>query len=214
MERAFATSVGAGMLDLLRFGVPMGAAPVLQWLRDKARERLMLYLRAAGRGAAAAEVITPTPEEAAAWVEGIPPLTGQAMSAGLLSRWFGSLAPALERAAEKECCTPVDWLCKLGEGWQQLGRLCFHLAENAGEDAQNCPFSFLATFVHKVGPDDKPRHAPLGLAARLLANDHAALSDLLRPLRQLAQEDRFWAQIINSGDVYKPCAWGDRKSVV
>ena len=200
------------MLDLLRFGVPMGAAPVLQWLRDKARERLMRYLRAAGRGEEASAVLPPTAEEAAAWTEAMPPLAGQEMSAGLLVRWFGSLAPALTRAAEKECCTPVEWLGKLGEGWQQLGRLCFHLAENAGEDAQNRPFAFLATFVHKVGPDDKPRHAPLGLAARLLANDHAALSDLLRPLRQLAAEDGFWSQVINSGDVYKPCAWGPQQA--
>lgn len=200
------------MLDLLRFGVPMGAAPVLQWLRDKARERLVLYLRAAGRGETAAEVIPPTAGEATVWLEGMPPLAGQAMSTGLLTRWFSSLAPALERAAVKECCTPVEWLCKLGEGWQQLGRLCFHLAENAGEDALNHPFAFLATFVHKVGPDDKPRHAPLGLAARLLANDHAALGDLLRPLRKLAEEDVFWARVINSGDVYKPCAWGPRQA--
>ncbi|MBR4311150.1 MAG: hypothetical protein IKT79_08975, partial [Akkermansia sp.] len=50
LERAFAASAGRGMLDLLRYGIPAGAEPVLAWLRERARERMMAYLAALRRG--------------------------------------------------------------------------------------------------------------------------------------------------------------------
>ena len=38
LERAFAVSAGRGMLDLLRYGLPAGAEPVLAWLRERRLE--------------------------------------------------------------------------------------------------------------------------------------------------------------------------------
>ena len=45
LERAFARSAGAGMLDLLRHGLPLGAGPFPAWLREKAQELLMQPLQ-------------------------------------------------------------------------------------------------------------------------------------------------------------------------
>ena len=207
LERAFAASPGRGMLDLLRYGLPAGAAPVLAWLRERTRERMMQYLRALRRGEDAAAVLSTPPAQAAALLDAMPPVGGEAVCAADIVAWFESLGAALEWLAGRECCTVEQWLCRLGEGWQQLGMLCFHLAENAGEAAETAPFAFLATFVHKVGQDGRARHAPLGLAARLLAEDSAALLDLLRPLRQVAAQSPFLAELINSQAVYKPCGW-------
>ncbi|MBQ8899808.1 MAG: hypothetical protein IJY72_02520, partial [Akkermansia sp.] len=210
LERAFAASAGRGMLDLLRYGLPAGAAPVLAWLRERARERMMLCLRAMRRGESSAAALSVTPAQAADLLEGLPPLGGDAVSAADVAGWIASLGPALDWLAARECCTPEQWLCRLGEGWQQLGMLCFHLAENAGDAAESAPFAFLATFVHKVGQDGRARHAPLGLAARLPAADSAVLLDLLRPLRQVAAQSPFLAELINSQAVYKPCGWSAR----
>lgn len=212
LERAFSRSVGHGMLDLLRFGLPVGAAPILAWLRERAHRAMTVYLRALHRGDdAPGGVLRPAPAEAAALLEGMPPLYGGAVSVGMLADWLASLEAALADLAARESCTPEGWLERLGEGWQQLGKLCFHLAENAGESAPEAPFAFLATFVHKVGQDGKPRHAPLGMAVRLLAGDRAALLALLRPLRQVAEKSDFLAQLINSRAVYKPCGWSARQ---
>ncbi len=213
LERALATSPATGMLDLLRYGPPAGADAALRWLHSRIRERAQLFLRALRRGDDhAAALLCPTPTEAARWLESLPPLAGAPVSAATLCAWFSGLLPALERAAAHEACTVEEWLSRLGEGWRQLGHLCFHLAENAGENAHEQPFAFLATFIHTVGQDGKPRHAPLGLAPRLLANDRAALLALLYPLREAARQSPFLAELIDSQSVYRPCAWSARQA--
>ncbi|MBR2313472.1 MAG: hypothetical protein IKA55_01320, partial [Akkermansia sp.] len=210
LERAFARSAGAGMLDLLRHGLPLGAGPFPAWLRERAQELLMQHLRRLRRGDDAAPQLSA--QQAAAWLEGMPPVYGGSVTAGMLCEWFASLGPALAWQAERELTTPEKWLESLGEGWQQLGTLCFHLAENGGEGAETHPFAFLATFIHRAGQDGKPRHAPLALARQLYAGDAGTLATLLRPLQQAAAEHPFLNQLINSGEVYKPCAWGPRQA--
>ena len=212
LERAFASSAGRGMLDLLRYGLPSGAAPILGWLQERARRSMEHYLRALRRGEEPQHALQLSGAEATKLLEAMPAIEGLPVSAGMLQEWHASLHPAVEWLAARECCTPEAWLSRLGEGWQQLGMLCFHLAENAGENAQEAPFAFLATFVHKAGQDGKPRHAPLGLAARLLAGDNAALLALLRPLQQAAAGNAFLAELINSQAVYKPCGWSTRQA--
>ena len=198
------------MLDLLRHGLPLGAGAFPAWLREKAQELLMAHLRRLRRGEDAAPQLSQP--QAAAWLEGMPPVYGGTVTTGLLVEWFGTLGEALAWQAERELTTPEKWLASLGEGWQQLGTLCFHLAENGGEGAESHPFAFLATFIHRAGQDGKPRHAPLALARQLYANDVAALTALLRPLQQAAAGNSFLHELINSGGVYKPCAWGPRQA--
>ncbi len=215
LERAFARSAAVGMLDLLRFGLPVGAGPELVWFHARVRERLLGFLRARRQGQPeeqALALLTPTAAESAAWLEGMPPLAGVPVSASMLRRWFAELGSALCAAAVRDACSPEEWLSRLGEGWRQLGSLCFHLAENAGEGAADAPFAFLATFIHTVGQEGKPRHAPLGLAPRLLAEDKEGLLSLLRPLRQAAESSPFLAELINSQAVYRPCAWNARQA--
>ena len=210
LERAFARSAGAGMLDLLRHGLPLGAGAFPAWLRERAQELCMLYLRRLRRG----EVAFPqlSAQQATAWLEGMPPVYGGTVTTGMLVEWFGSLEPALAWQAERELTTPEKWLESLGEGWLQLGKLCFHLAENGGEGAETHPFAFLATFIHRAGQDGKPRHAPLALARQLYANDVDSLTTLLRPLQQAAAGNSFLNELINTGAVYTPCAWGPRQA--
>lgn len=212
LERAFAVSAGRGMLDLLRYGVPAGGGVVMAWLCERARERMMAYLRALRRGEDPRTALRVTPTELLRLYDSLPPLEGTPVAAGHVAAWLESLHDAVEWLAARECCSVEDWLGRLGEGWQQLGVLCFHLAENAGDAAQEAPFAFLATFVHKAGHDGKARYAPLGLAPRLLAGDSAALLDLLRPLRQVAAQNSFLADLINTQAVYKPCGWGARQA--
>lgn len=213
LARAAAYLPAAGLLDMVRFGLPAGASPAMAWLRERAQAQLMHYLRALRRGEEVnAQTMTPDARTAAAWLEAMPPLHGAPVSAGMLQTWFGGLELALQRAAARECCTTEECLCRLGEGWRQLGTLCFHLAENAGEGAEAAPFAFLATFIHKAGADGRPRHAPLGMAAQLCANDRNALLALLRPLQQVAEKSPFLRELIDSRGVYKPSGWSARQA--
>ncbi len=212
LERAFAASAGRGMLDLLRYGLPVGAEPVLAWLRARAGERMMAYLAALRRGEEPQSALHIPAAALLRLYDSLPPVAGVPVAVGDIVAWLESLHGAVEWLAARECCSVEEWLGRLGEGWQQLGMLCFHLAENAGDASQEAPFAFLATFVHKAGQDGKAKHAPLGLAPRLLAGDSAALLSLLRPLKQLAAQNDFLAELINSQAVYKPCSWGARQA--
>ena len=206
-EKAFSRSAAMGMLDLVQHGLPVGADAALSWLQEQARQRLMRYFRALRRAdTAAAAQLTVSPKEAAAMLESLPPLHQSSVCAGDIRTWFEGMELALHDKAALAGCSVTEWLCRLGEGWQQLGMLCLHLAENGGADAAEAPFAFLATYIHKAGQDGKPRHAPLGLAAQM--NDNAALAALLRPLQQVAAQSPFWQQLIRSGDIYRPLRLG------
>ncbi len=212
LERAFGVSAGRGMLDLVQHGLPADAAPVLGWLREKARHLLMQWLRALRRGEHPG-ILLPPAAELAGWLESLPPIHGAPVSATHLHAWFTSLEPALHQLAERAGISPEEWLNRLGEGWQQLGMLCFHLAENGGDTAPLAPFAFLATFVHKVGQDGAARHAPLGLAPQLAGkSSSAALLSLLQPLKQAAAQHDFLRELIDSGAVYRAEAWNARKA--
>ena len=76
LERAFARSAGAGMLDLLRHGLPLGAGAFPAWLREKAQELLMQHLQRLRRGDDTAPQLSP--QQATAWLEGMPPVYGGA----------------------------------------------------------------------------------------------------------------------------------------
>ncbi len=213
LERAFSAGAGRGMLDLLRYGVPPAASPLLHWLRQKAGELMVACLRGLRRGDSLSSFPLPADAELARWLESMPPPGTGELSVSLLRDWLSQLPVALAELARRECCSPEQWLSRLGEGWQQLGAVCFHLAENDGENAAAAPFAFLATFVHKVGHDGKARHLPLGYAATELANDHAALLEILRPLQAAAAQSAFLNELINSQEVYKPCAWTPRRAL-
>lgn len=117
LERAFAVSVGRGMLDLLRFGLPIGANPALAWLREKAQKQMMLYLRILRRGEEPTTALHLPMAEAAAWLDSMPPIMGDiSITASQIVSWVESLEPALKWLAMRESCTPEAWLCRLGEG--------------------------------------------------------------------------------------------------
>lgn len=216
LEAAFKQGAAYGMLDLLQHGLPIGSDALLTWLREQTLLHVMQYLKLLRQGTAddeARAALVPTQQDSADLLEEMPPLHAGSVCSGDIIRWFSGLWDALRhRTAQQGARTVEEWLSRLGEGWQQLGTLCFHLAENAGENATVAPFAFLATCVHRAGNDGTPRHIPLGLAARQCGEDTAALADLLRPLQRAAAGSDFLQQLINSGQIYAPCAWTARQA--
>lgn len=209
---AFARGVGEGLLDAFIHDLPLAAPPALEALREHARHVAAQWLKRARAGDAATAPCLPSPEEAAAWLGALPPLEGAPLGAETLRDWMEEFLSAFIRRAHNEGKDPVDWLSRLGEGWAQLGRLCFHLAENGNDTTGRQPFAFLATFVHRVGQDGKPRHMPLGLALRAYENDRVSLLALLKPLREAAAESPFLAALTESGSIYRPLAWSAREA--
>ncbi len=212
LARALASGVGEGLLDSMMFELPPAAPPALAFLRDKARLTAETWLRLARAGIAEDSRCLPSPEEARAWLNSLPPILGAPVTASLLRAWMHEFLAALHRRAARDHKDTADWLSELGEGWSRLGRLCFHLAENADDATGRRPFAFLATVIHKIGADDKPRHMPLGLALRACEQDREHLLALLKPLRQAASRSPFLASFIDSGAIYRPQTWSAQEA--
>ena len=75
--------------------------------------------------------------------------------------------------------------------WQQVGRVCFHLAENKGDP--RFPFAFLATYAPRLSRAGRVTYQPLGRALQEYAGarNKKALINLLSPVQRGGGKDRF-----------------------
>lgn len=70
-----------------------------------------------------------------------------------------------------------SWVRSLGPDWKEVGKVGFHLAENRNDRDGTHPFLFLATFIHRPGEGEKPRHLPLGAALKAFARRAGRVAD-------------------------------------
>ncbi|MHB8902550.1 MAG: DEAD/DEAH box helicase [Thermoguttaceae bacterium] len=96
--------------------------------------------------------------------------------------------------------------------WHQVGRVCFHLAENRSDP--DYPFAFLATYAPTVSRTAKVQYQPLSRALQEYAGarNKTALVKLLSPVHQASQKSQFVRQLVESGDIYHPLAWTPREA--
>jgi len=163
-------------------------------------------------GAADTAVQAPATAELERLILSAPPIQGgEYLSAGLLrgiwdglNGWLqdalgqdGGLERLIERRAPK---------------WRQVGRVCFHLAENKNDPAM--PFAFMATYTSGLGGGGYLKHLPLGTALQQYAGakNRAALIRLLTPVQQAAEGLPWVKDLVESGQIYKPMAWPARRA--
>ncbi|MBC8469215.1 MAG: DEAD/DEAH box helicase [Planctomycetes bacterium] len=91
--------------------------------------------------------------------------------------------------------------------WHQVGRVCFHLAENKSNEAY--PFAFLATYSTGFGSGGRVKHIPLRRAIEQYAGDknRSALIKLLSPVEQASKQIDWVGRLVDSGEIYQPLAW-------
>ena len=91
--------------------------------------------------------------------------------------------------------------------WHQVGRVCFHLAENKADQAY--PFAFMATYSTGFGSGGKLKHLPLRTALQQYAGEknRTVLINLLSPVQQAASNIPWVEQLIDTAQIYQPQAW-------
>jgi len=91
--------------------------------------------------------------------------------------------------------------------WHQVGRVCFHLAENKADKAY--PFAFMATYSTGFGSGGKLKHLPLRTALQQYAGEknRTVLINLLSPVQQAASNIPWVEQLIDTAQIYQPQAW-------
>jgi len=148
-------------------------------------------------------------QQTASLLECTPPMRGAEYLTpqGLNNIWFwlddwvctrirrhGSLGAFLEKNAPR---------------WHQVGRVCFHLAENKLD--QDYPFAFMATYAPELSSQNRGqiRHQPLGRALQEYAGarNKQSLIRLLSPVQRTAESSALIRELVESGDLYHPLAW-------
>lgn len=96
--------------------------------------------------------------------------------------------------------------------WQQVGKVCFHLAENK-KDAER-PFAFLATYSTGFSVTGKLKHLPLKKALEQSSreSDHQSLVKLLTPVQKAAQCCPWVQSLVETNELYQPLAWSPNKA--
>ena len=91
--------------------------------------------------------------------------------------------------------------------WNQVGRVCFHLAENKND--QTRPFAFLATYSTGFGAAGRLKHLPLRQALEQYAGarNRQALIKLLSPVQRAVETNAWVKDLVDSGEIYRPTAW-------
>jgi len=135
-----------------------------------------------------------------------PPMEGgEYISLQVLS----SLSIALCATCEKlmvEVGGVSAFLHKYASKWHQVGRVCFHLAENKADEAR--PFAFMATYSTGFSEDGKVKHVRLRQALNQYAGQRnkPALIKLLSPVEQAASKLAWVQGLVESGRVYRASA--------
>ncbi len=124
---------------------------------------------------------------------------------------FCDLWVDLDSWARKEIAASKDgvtaWLKKHAAMWHQVGRVCFHLAENKRDP--ELPFAFLATYAPSLSRGGRVQYRPLGKALQEYAGERnkKALIKLLEPVYRASEKIEFVKEMVDSGDVFHPLAW-------
>jgi len=124
---------------------------------------------------------------------------------------FQDLWVDLDSWARKEIAASegglTGWLKKHAAIWRQVGRVCFHLAENKRDP--EFPFAFLATYAPRLSKGGRVQYQPLGKALQEYAGERnkKALINLLSPVYRASETVAFVKELVDSGEVFHPLAW-------
>ena len=150
----------------------------------------------------------PDPAELAGYCLSIPPMPGAEYCCYevLQGIWTDLDAWARSEVARRADGVP-GFLQEYAPLWRQVGRVCFHLAENRKDPEY--PFAFLASYIPKLGKNSRALHQPLNQALTEYAGarNREALLRLLEPINQAGNRLTWVRELLESGDIYHPLAW-------
>lgn len=210
--RAFERSSAEGLFTLAAQPTPTGD-PTLTFWKGFSTQFLQLLCRHAATATTISAIERPTDEELAFTILGAPPMKGaEYLTTATLAALWDDLRDWTTEALAASGLELADWLKKKAPQWHQVGRVCFHLAENKNDP--ECPFAFMATYAPRITQSGRVQFQPLGHALKEYAgaNDKRQLVQLLEPVYRASKHVPFVAELVESGDLYHPLAWTPREA--
>ncbi len=207
LAAAFTQGSGHGLLQLGAGEVGHALPPVLVWWRDFAGRHIgALRLQAEGDGWTDAP--PPGDDDLAATTQTAPMMPGaEYLTATVLRRLWAELGAACAAAVAAAGGDLQAVLKGLNPAWNQVGRVCFNLAENRRDPDQ--PFAFMATYTTRLSGQAKAQHVPLGQALREYAGaaNREGLLALLLPVQRAAERCGWLKAMIDAGEIFHPLRW-------
>ena len=159
---------------------------------------------------AADSTVKLTDAELSSLVLNVPPMRGaEYVNREFLSDLWLQINDWFQIELRKSKQSLSEFLEQRAPQWHQVGRVCFHLAENRRDT--NYPFAFLATYVPTTTEKatKKTRYQPLSQALQQYAGgkNKRALVKLLSPIQVTTRSNEFLRELVESGDIYEPLAW-------
>ena len=209
VAKAFSSSTAEGLFALAatKPDAPPGAS-FSYWRDFSCRYLTRLCRTPESAGTALAPIEPPLESELATMLRSAPPMQGGEY---LNVEVFRGLWVDLDSWARKEIDGSKDgliaWLKGHAAIWHQVGRVCFHLAENK-QDTE-LPFAFLATYAPRLSRAGRVQYRPLGKALQEYAGarNKKALIRLLEPVYRASERVDLVKEMVESGDVFHPLAW-------
>ena len=206
LQGAFEADWREALFTLAAEKIPTRDMPSVRYWQQLAERRLTALCHVP-EDAESFEVEPLSSADCARWILTAPPMPG--------GEYLGeeTLRRIWERLDDwvRETVTRTDGLAAFlrerAPKWRQVGRVCFHLAENRNDEAR--PFAFMATCASGFGVAGRVRHLPLrkALEQHSGAGNRPALVKLLAPVHKAAESCEWVNDLVESGDVYRPMAW-------
>ncbi|HET6452160.1 MAG TPA: DEAD/DEAH box helicase, partial [Spirochaetia bacterium] len=204
---AFRDDTSSGLFDLAARSFSGGLPPQLAYWRGFASRYLGDICHTPAGTNHMDPVPAPAPADIAELILSAPPMPGaEYLTADVLAGLWTSLDEWLRRAAANAGGLEA-FLEAHAPAWKQVGRVCFHLAENKKDPAY--PFAFLATYAPRLSATAHVRYQPLGRALQEFAGERnrKALVHLLTPVQKASEKSDLVRGLVESGDLYHPLAW-------
>jgi non-specific serine/threonine protein kinase len=206
LRAAFAADWRGGLFTLAAEKIDPGPSLALRFWQGLG-EQFVTGLCHLSEGMTPASLAPPDEAACAQWTLTAPPMQGgEYLSPDTLLLIWSALKEWCEEQAASH--GGLDALLHArAPRWHQVGRVCFHLAENKA-DADR-PFAFMATYVAGMGAAGQARHQPLRAALEQYAgaNNRARLVKLLTPVQAAAERLEWLKPMVESGEIYRPLAW-------
>ena len=205
---AFARGSGNALLHLGTAEVDAPLAPPLAYLREIGR---LFVTRLCGLPDLEARreraIVDCPPEERVRLAGAVPPMEGgEYVDPDWIAARWTDLHRAFADEIREHGGTVEGWLTARHASWHVVGKVCLHLAENAGDEAH--PFAFLATYAARAA-GRRVQHRPLARAMEESSarGDRQALLHLLIPLQHAAEQIPWLGELVDSGAIYQAMAW-------
>ncbi|MBI9075822.1 MAG: DEAD/DEAH box helicase family protein [Desulfatibacillum sp.] len=209
VQTAFASSQAEGLFALAASRPDSPIPPAFTFWREFSCSYLTVLCRIpefAGKQLAPME--PPFESELAGMLLAAPPMQGgEYLSFDVFQGLWADLDAWVRTEINASEDGLSEWLKKHAPIWRQVGRVCFHLAENKNDPEY--PFAFLATYAPSLSKGGRVQYRPLGAALQEYAGERnkQALINLLAPVDQASRKVEFIKELVDSGDIFHPMAW-------